>query len=120
MTGLYLIIAVLLTSTLSGVFGMVGGMVLLWFLLLAVPVTTAIAVQGILQLVANFSRAYFARTWMDWRIIGFSTIGLGCALIGLMLVSYKPSVAMVSVFKCNVQRGWRASQACTLSFLWAA
>lgn len=50
MTSLFLIAAVLLTSTLSGVFGMVGGMVLLWLLLLAFPVTTGIAVQGILQL----------------------------------------------------------------------
>ncbi|WP_274626281.1 sulfite exporter TauE/SafE family protein [Arvimicrobium flavum] len=97
LTGVFLVVAVLLTSTLSGVFGMVGGMVLLWLLLLVMPVTTAIAVQGMLQLVANCSRAYFARAWMDWRIIGFSTAGLALAILLLALVSYTPSVAMVSI-----------------------
>jgi len=97
LTGAFLVVAVLLTSTLSGVFGMVGGMVLLWLLLLVMPVTTAIAVQGMLQLVANCSRAYFARAWMDWRIIGFSTLGLGLAVLALVLVRYTPDVATVSL-----------------------
>lgn len=97
LTGAFLIISVLLTSTLSGVFGMVGGMVLLWLLLLVMPVTTAIAVQGLLQLVANVSRAYFARNWIDWRIIGFSTMGLVFAVLLLVLVRYTPNIAVVSL-----------------------
>lgn len=72
LAGAFLIVAVLLSSTLSGVFGMVGGMALLWALLLMMPVATAIAVQGVLQLVANASRALFLRKWVAWRIIGFS------------------------------------------------
>lgn len=97
LTGAFLIVAVLVTSTLSGVFGMVGGMLLLWVLLLLMPVTTAIAVQGLLQLVANCSRAYYARLWLDWRIIGFSTLGLFMALGVLALVSYTPNLAVVSL-----------------------
>ena len=97
LTGAFLIVAVLLTSTLSGVFGMVGGMVLLWLLLLVMPVTTAIAVQGILQLVANCSRAYFSRAWMDWTIIAYSSSGLVLAILLLALVSYTPDVAVVSI-----------------------
>lgn len=97
LTGAFLIVSVLITSTLSGVFGMVGGMLLLWVLLLLMPVTTAIAVQGLLQLVANCSRAYYARLWLDWRIIGFSTLGLFIALGVLALVSYTPNLAVVSL-----------------------
>ena len=97
LTGAFLIVSVLITSTLSGVFGMVGGMLLLWVLLLLMPVTTAIAVQGLLQLVANCSRAYYARLWLDWRIIGVSTLGLFIALGVLALVSYTPNLAVVSL-----------------------
>jgi uncharacterized membrane protein YfcA len=93
----FLIVSVLLTSTLSGVFGMVGGMLLLWMLLLILPVATAIAVQGVLQLVANSSRAYLARAWIDWRIIRFSTLGLVGAILLLGLISYVPNRAIVSI-----------------------
>lgn len=97
LSGALLILSVLLTSTLSGVFGMVGGMLLLWMLLLILPVSTAIAVQGILQLVANSSRAYLARAWIDWRIIRYSTLGLAGAVLLLGLVSYVPNRAVVSI-----------------------
>jgi uncharacterized membrane protein YfcA len=76
---------------------MVGGMVLLWLMLLIMPVTTAIAVQGMLQLVANCSRAYFSRNWVDWRIIGFSTIGLAFAILLLVAIGYAPDIALVSL-----------------------
>lgn len=92
-----LAIAVFLTATLSGVFGMVGGMVLLWVLLLLMPVSAALALQGVLQLVANVSRAWFARTHIDWKIIGVSMIGLAVALGLLAAVSYTPNVAVVSI-----------------------
>jgi uncharacterized membrane protein YfcA len=97
LTGAFLVVAVLLTSTLSGVFGMVGGMLLLWMLLFIMPAATAIAVQGVLQLVANVSRAYLARAWIDWRIIRFSTIGLAASLLLLALVSYTPNRAFISI-----------------------
>ena len=95
--GAILIVAVFLTATLSGVYGMVGGMVLLWVLLLLMPVSAAIAVQGVLQLVANVSRAWFARAHIDWRIIGVSMIGLVAALGVLAAVSYTPNLAVVSI-----------------------
>lgn len=92
-----LILAVLLTSTLSGVFGMVGGMILLGFLLFLLPVEAAIAAQGVIQLVANSSRAYFSREWIDWRIIRYAVLGIGAALMLLTLVEYTPNIAVVSI-----------------------
>lgn len=112
LTALLLILAVLATSTLSGVFGMVGGMALLWILLLILPVTTAIATQGILQLTANLSRAYFSRQWIDWRIIRFSTIGMVVAVSLLSATDYTPDVAIVSItvgllpIFCYIPRHW--------------
>lgn len=101
--GVYILISVLLvlavfaTSTLSGVFGMVGGMVLLWLLLLLMPVSTAIAIQGVVQLFANGSRAFFARAWVHWRVIGYAGLGLTIAAVMLSFVRYSPDVAAVSI-----------------------
>jgi uncharacterized protein len=97
LTGAILIVTVFLTAALSGVYGMVGGMILLWVLLVLMPVSAAIAVQGILQLVANISRAWFARHYIDWRIIGFSMAGLAGAMLLLAAVSYTPNLAVVSI-----------------------
>lgn len=96
-SGGVLVVAVFLTATFSGVYGMVGGMMLLWVLLLLMPVSAAIAVQGILQLVANISRAWFARHYMNWRIIGFSVVGLGLAVLVLSAIRYTPNLAAVSI-----------------------
>ena len=126
---LFLVLAVLVTSTLSGVFGMVGGMVLLWLLLLVLPVTAAIAVQGILQLSANLSRAYFARQWIDWKIIGNASIGVVASIALLSVADYKPNVAVVSICVgllpvfCYIPRSWlmldasRKPQAIACGFL---
>lgn len=109
---LLLIAAVLSTSMLSGIFGMVGGMILLWLLLLLMPVTAAIAVQGVLQLVANLSRAWFARAWIDLAILRNTTAGVLGAVALLLLVDYTPSILVVSIAVgllpvfCYLPRRW--------------
>ncbi|ODT48445.1 sulfite exporter TauE/SafE family protein [Devosia sp. 63-57] len=95
--GITVAIAVLLTSTLSGVFGMAGGLVLLAVLLTLLPVATAIAVQGAIQIVANGSRAWFSREFIDWRILGMICIGLLGAAVLLYLVRYIPDLATVCI-----------------------
>ncbi|HEY8576129.1 MAG TPA: TSUP family transporter [Devosia sp.] len=90
-----LLLAVFLTSTLSGVFGMAGGLVLLGVLLLILPVSTAIAVQGAIQIIANGSRAFFSRAFIDWRILGFICLGLLAAGVILYLVRYSPDLVVV-------------------------
>jgi uncharacterized membrane protein YfcA len=52
---------------------------------------------GVLQLVANGSRAWFARAHIDWKIIGVSMIGLAVALAVLAAVRYTPDLAIVSI-----------------------
>lgn len=85
------------TSLLSGVFGMAGGLVLLWFLLLVFPAATAMAVHGVIQLTANASRAWLSRRFIRWPTVALMTLGvLGAA--GLLLVfDYAPNAASVSL-----------------------
>ncbi|MBU1304383.1 MAG: TSUP family transporter [Alphaproteobacteria bacterium] len=94
---LALLAAVFCTSTLSGVFGMAGGLVLLGILLAILPVGTAIAVQGAIQIVANGSRAFLSRAFIDWKILGFICLGLLAAAIVLFIVRYTPDLATVCI-----------------------
>lgn len=92
-----LALSVFLTSTLSGVFGMAGGLVLLAILLTMLPVATAIAVQGAIQIVANGSRAWFSRAHIDWRVLSVICLGLAAAGALLFLLRYTPDLASVCI-----------------------
>ncbi|WAM51671.1 sulfite exporter TauE/SafE family protein [Vreelandella venusta] len=98
MGGLALISVVFLTSMLSGVFGMAGGLVLLWFLLIMFPAGTAMAVHGVIQLTSNGSRAWLSRRFIVWRIVMLMTLGVLIAAGLLLLFSYSPNAATVSLF----------------------
>jgi uncharacterized membrane protein YfcA len=89
--------AVFATSTISGIFGMAGGLILLAILLLLLPVGTAIAVQGAVQLIANGSRAWMSRQWIDWRVLAIMTAGLLTAAAILFLIRYTPDLAAVCI-----------------------
>lgn len=92
-----LLLAVFCTSMLSGIFGMAGGLVLLGILLLILPVGTAIAVQGAIQLIANGSRAWMSRAYIDWRVLAIMTLGLVTAGIILFILRYTPDLATVCI-----------------------
>lgn len=92
-----LLVSVFLTSMLSGIFGMAGGLVLLGILLLILPVGTAIAVQGAIQLIANGSRAYFSRKYIDLRVLSIMTLGLVVTAIALFILRYTPDLATVCI-----------------------
>lgn len=92
-----LLVAVFFTSTLSGIFGMAGGLVLLGILLAILPVGTAIAVQGAIQIISNGSRAFFSRAFIDWKILGIICLGLLVAGIILFIVRYTPDLATVCI-----------------------
>ncbi|MFN7104567.1 MAG: TSUP family transporter [Pseudorhizobium sp.] len=88
---------VFLTSLLSGVFGMAGGLILLWVLLFLMPVATAIAVHGAIQMVANGSRAWFSRQYIDFRILGILCAGLAISAVALLAIDYRPNIITVSI-----------------------
>lgn len=95
--GAALVSVVFFTSMLSGVFGMAGGLVLLWFLLLIFPTGTAMAVHGVIQLTANGSRAWLSRRYIVWPIVAFMTLGVLSAAGLLLLFNYNPNAASVSI-----------------------
>ena len=97
LTGLLIALSVFFTSALSGVFGMAGGLVLLAILLAMLPVATAIAVQGAIQIVANGSRAWFSRHYIDWRVLGIICLGLAVAGLVLFVLRYTPDLATVCI-----------------------
>ena len=97
LTAALVALCVFLTSTLSGVFGMAGGLVLLAVLLAMLPVATAIAVQVAIQIVANGSRAWFSRAHIDWRVLGTICLGLAAAALMLYILRYTPDLATVCI-----------------------
>nr|WP_314262590.1 TSUP family transporter [uncultured Devosia sp.] len=92
-----LLVAVFFTSMLSGIFGMAGGLILLGILLLLLPVGTAIAVQGAIQLIANGSRAFMSRAYIDWKVLSIMTAGLLTVGAILFIVRYTPDLATVCI-----------------------
>ena len=91
MTHLILIIAAFLTATLSGIFGMAGGLVLMGVLALILPVSAAFVTHGLLQLVANGWRAVLHREHIAWNIIGWYALASLLAGALVALIAFVPS-----------------------------
>jgi uncharacterized membrane protein YfcA len=81
-----------LTSVVSGVMGMAGGMLLLAVLLLRLEPTVAIPVHGAVQLVSNASRAFFLRRHVEWSAVWrFVWPLLPAGAVGILLLAYVPA-----------------------------
>ncbi len=87
----FLIFAAFLTATLSGIFGMAGGLVLMGALAFVLPVSAAFVTHGILQLVANGWRAVLHRQHVKWHIIAHYALGSLVAGGIIALVAFVPS-----------------------------
>lgn len=84
----------LLTSIVSGMMGMVGGMLLLAFMLLRWEPLLAIPIHGAVQLVANGSRAWFLRKHVAWRPVRrFAWPLLPAGALGVALLNSVPASA---------------------------
>ena len=71
-----------LTSLLSGVLGMGGGMILMGVLAMLMPLSQAMIVHGLTQTVANLSRAWIHRREIHWSIFRWYLMGSQITLIG--------------------------------------
>jgi uncharacterized protein len=79
------------TSIVSGVMGMAGGMLLLAAMLLRLEPAVAIPVHGIVQMVSNGSRAYFLRKQVQWSAVWrFAWPLLPGGALGIWLLAYVP------------------------------
>jgi uncharacterized membrane protein YfcA len=81
---------VVVTSIISGIFGMAGGLILMLILGLMLPVQAAMVLHGITQFFSNGWRAVIWRRWIDWRIIGLYALGAAPAIIIPLIFVYVP------------------------------
>jgi uncharacterized membrane protein YfcA len=87
----FLIAMAFLTATLSGIFGMAGGLVLMGALAFVLPVSAAFVTHGILQLVANGWRAVLHRKHVDWRILRNYALASAVAGAVVAALAFAPS-----------------------------
>ncbi len=87
----FVIVLAFITATLSGVFGMAGGLVLMGGLALVLPVSAAFVTHGILQLVANGWRAVLHAKHVRWDIVGWYALASAVAGVAVALISLVPS-----------------------------
>src|SRR5258705_13615575 len=81
---------VIVTSIISVIFGMAGGLVLMLILGLVLPVQSAMVLHGIAQFFSNGWRAIMWRQWIDWKIIGFYGLGALPAILVPIFFAYVP------------------------------
>lgn len=79
------------TATLSGVFGMAGGLVLMGALAFVLPVQGAFVTHGILQLVANGWRSVLHRRFVRWDIVGWYALASLIAAVVVAFLRLTPS-----------------------------
>ena len=123
----------LVTSFISGILGMAGGMILMGVLLALLPLPAAMMLHGISQFAANGWRALMLRREIDWRVMGGYVAGAAVSLaffLWLRLVVAKPvaligmgltplvALALPEKLHLNVERPWHsfACGAICLSF----
>ena len=90
-----LAVVVVLTATLSGIFGMAGGMVLMGYLTAVYTVGAAMMLHGVTQAVSNGYRAVINRRDIRWRLVLENLIGSAVALGLFMAVRFVPDKATV-------------------------
>lgn len=86
--------AAVLTSAVSGVLGMAGGVILLSIMLLRLDPVVAIPVHGVVQMASNGFRVWFQRKHVAWRAVWPMLLPLIPAVaIGVLVVSSIPAGA---------------------------
>ena len=86
---------IVVSSFISGVFGMAGGMVLLGVLLVYFDVATAMVLFSIIQIGANGWRSIHWRQFVLWRIFARYAIGAVLAFAAMRTIAYVPDKAVV-------------------------
>jgi uncharacterized membrane protein YfcA len=90
-----LAVAAIVTSFISGIFGMAGGMVLIGFLLVFLPVPVAMVFHGVIQIAANGWRSWLWRSHIRWSVVFQFGLGACFSLAAFSFVSFVPPKPMV-------------------------
>lgn len=92
-------VASLVTSFISGILGMAGGMILMGVLLAFLLLPAAMMLHGICQFSANGWRAGMLRREIDWRVFRGYAIGavLALALFAVLRIVVSKPVALIAM-----------------------
>lgn len=90
-----ILLCVLATAVVSGVFGLAGGMILMACLVSLLPVAGAIVLHATAQLASNGSRAFFHRRHIVWRPLRFYAAGMAGATAIMAWLAPVPDKATV-------------------------
>ena len=96
--GAILAVSALVTSFISGILGMAGGLILMGILLALMPVPAAMMLHGITQLASNGWRAFLWRGHVDWRIFRgylYASIAVTALFAVFQFVVSKPVALIV-------------------------
>jgi len=91
-------VTVFVTSFISGILGMAGGMILMGVLLALMPVPAAMMLHGVAQLAANGWRAWLWRAQIDWRVFRGNFYGSLVALAFFTVMQLVGSRMVVYLF----------------------
>jgi uncharacterized membrane protein YfcA len=78
------------TSFISGIFGMAGGMLLMGFLLMMLPVPVAMVFHGMIQIAANGWRSYLWRHHINWSVVAEFGLGSVFSLVVFSSFAFVP------------------------------
>jgi len=114
-------VAVVVTSFISGILGMAGGMILMGVLLALMPVPAAMLLHGVCQMASNGWRMWLWRREVNWRVFrgnAWGSLAILAVFCALQLVGSRPVVYLIlgltpfisyvlpPKLKLNVDRPW--------------
>ena len=119
-----LAVSALVTSFISGILGMAGGLILMGILMAMMSVPAAMMMHGVTQLASNGWRAILWRQYVDWKIFRGYFYGAAAmlALFAVMQFVLSKPVALIAMgltpflalalpesLHLNVERKWHSS-----------
>jgi uncharacterized membrane protein YfcA len=91
-------LAALLTSVLSAIVGMAGGITLLAIMLLFMDPLEAIPLHGVIQLASNGSRTWIQRSHVRWPwVLRYSALLLPVGVVGLAFARHLPPAELKAI-----------------------
>jgi len=92
-----LAVVAVVTSFISGIFGMAGGMLLIGFLMFLLPVPVAMVFHGVIQIAANGWRAWLWRHHVKWSVVLQFGAGAAASLVVFSFFDFVPDKSLVLV-----------------------
>ncbi len=87
----FILLSALITATISGIFGMAGGLIFMGVIASFMGVAEAMVIHGAVQSISNSYRAYLLKNHVRWDVFFKICIGSIPTLAVLLLFSFVPS-----------------------------